>query len=83
LEQLCYRTANRHAMRRYRLEDTLSSSGTLDNPAAVTPDVHIFTRTKLPWLKLPEGVPAFKSIYQIDRVWPDESKERLGLNRAK
>src|ERR1700676_2469222 len=24
-------------------------AGTLDKPAAVTPDVHIFTRSKLPW----------------------------------
>jgi len=29
--------------------------GTLDAPAAVTPDVHIFTRSKLPWVRLPEG----------------------------
>jgi glutathione-dependent formaldehyde-activating enzyme len=30
-------------------------AGTLDNPDAVTPDVHIFTRSKLPWLNLPAG----------------------------
>ena len=57
--------------------------GTLDNPAAVTPDVHIFTRSKLPWLKLPEGVRAFKSIYQIDKVWPEEKKDRLRRNADK
>jgi hypothetical protein len=57
-------------------------AGTLDTPEAVTPDVHIFTRSKLPWLQLPEGVPAFDSIYKIDEVWPAESKERLRRNRA-
>ncbi len=33
--------------------------GTLDEPAAVAPDVHIYTRLKLPWVTLPEYVPAF------------------------
>ncbi len=57
-------------------------AGTLDTPEAVTPDVHIFTRSKLPWLALPEGMPAFETIYRIDDVWPAESKERLRRNRA-
>lgn len=52
-------------------------AGTLENPDAVKPDVHIFTRSKVPWLKLPEGAPAFESFYNIDKVWPAESKERL------
>jgi hypothetical protein len=57
-------------------------AGTLDNPEAVTPDVHLFTRSKLPWLALPEGVPAFETIYRINGVWSAASKERLRLNRA-
>jgi hypothetical protein len=57
-------------------------AGTLDNPEAVTPDVHIFTRSKLPWLTLPEGVPAFEAIYKIDEVWSPESRERLRSNIA-
>jgi len=32
--------------------------GTLDNPAALKPDVHIYVRSKLPWVTLPDGVPA-------------------------
>ena len=28
---------------------------TLDNPSALMPDVHIFTRSKLEWVVLPEG----------------------------
>jgi hypothetical protein len=55
-------------------------AGTLDNPEAVTPDVHIHTRSKLPWLNLPEGVPAFTSSYKIEDVWSADSKERLRRN---
>jgi len=52
-------------------------AGTLDNPDAVTPDVHIFTRSKLGWLRLPEGALAFETAYSIEKVWPEESKARL------
>ena len=52
-------------------------AGTLDKPAAVRPDVHIYTRSKLSWLNLPEGVPAFKSFYKIEKVWSAGSRERL------
>jgi hypothetical protein len=57
-------------------------AGTLDNPKAVKPDVHIFTRSKMPWLSLPENVPEFKSIYKLEEFWPAASKERLRLNIA-
>ena len=52
-------------------------AGTLDNPEVVKPQVHIFTRTKLPWLELPNDVPAFAAFYNIKDVWPAESRERL------
>jgi hypothetical protein len=51
-------------------------AGTLDDAAAVSPDVHIFTRSKLPWLQLPPGVRAFEAFYKIDEVWPPESLTR-------
>jgi hypothetical protein len=57
-------------------------AGTLDNPEAVKPDVHIYTRSKLPWLDLPERVPAFQSSYKLDEVWSAESRERLRRNIA-
>jgi hypothetical protein len=57
-------------------------AGTLDDPAAVRPDVHIFTRSKLPWFELPDGVPAFRSFYEIEEVWSPESRERLRRNRV-
>lgn len=52
-------------------------AGTLDMPDAVKPDVHIFTRSKLPWLELPPGARAFEGGYAIEKVWSDESKARL------
>jgi hypothetical protein len=58
-------------------------AGTLDTPDAVWPDVHIHTRSKLPWVVLPEGAPVFVSSYKIDEVWPAESRERLRRNRAR
>jgi hypothetical protein len=44
--------------------------GTLDDPTALAPDVHIFTRSKLPWVRLPEGVPAFDVYYDMKALWP-------------
>jgi len=51
--------------------------GTLDQPASVAPDVHIYTRSKLPWVALPESVPAFEVYYDSKTLWPPESLERL------
>jgi hypothetical protein len=56
--------------------------GTLDDPSAVRPDVHIYTRTKVPWLELPAGVPAFKAYYKRDQVWSAESKQRFKAART-
>jgi hypothetical protein len=50
--------------------------GTLDDPAALPPDVHIFTRSKLPWIELPETVPAFDVYYDMEALWPAASLER-------
>ena len=50
--------------------------GTLDDPTALPPDVHIYTRSKLPWVALPEGVPAYSAYYSSREVWPAASLER-------
>ena len=50
--------------------------GTLENPAALSPDVHIYTRSKLPWVTLPAGVPAFEAYYDRGKLWPAESLAR-------
>ena len=52
-------------------------AGTLDQPSSVSPDVHIFTRSKLPWVMLPESVPAVEVYYDRHELWPAESLERL------
>jgi hypothetical protein len=52
-------------------------AGTLDDPSGVTPDVHIFTRSKLGWVTLPDSVPAFEVYYDTRALWPAASLERL------
>jgi hypothetical protein len=54
--------------------------GTLDDPASIAPDVHIWTRSKQPYVTLPEGVPAFEQFYEVKEVWPAESLGRLRAN---
>jgi hypothetical protein len=49
---------------------------TLDDPDALPPDVHIFTRSKLPWVGLPPEVPAFEVYYDMATLWPPESLAR-------
>jgi hypothetical protein len=51
--------------------------GTLDQPQDVTPDVHIFTRSKVGWVTLPESTPAFEEFYDVKALWPAASLERL------
>ena len=52
-------------------------AGTLDEPRGIRPDVHIFTKSKVNWVTLPEGVPAFEVFYKLDELWPAESLERV------
>jgi hypothetical protein len=52
-------------------------AGTLDEPSIVAPDVHIFTRSKLRWITLPDTVPAFEVYYDARSLWPSASLERL------
>jgi hypothetical protein len=57
-------------------------AGTLDDPTTVAPDVHIFTRSKLPWVTLPESVPAFNVYYDMEKLWPAESLKRAEALRS-
>lgn len=56
--------------------------GTLDDPSQVAPDIHIYTRSKLPWVVLPDGVQAVPVYYKRGETWPDESRARLRAVRA-
>jgi hypothetical protein len=51
--------------------------GTLDDPRTIRPDVHIFTRSKVDWVVLPESTPAFEVYYDRHALWPAASLERL------
>jgi hypothetical protein len=50
--------------------------GTLDDPAALPPDVHIFTRSKQSWVGLPSDAAAFEIYYDMAKQWPAESLAR-------
>jgi hypothetical protein len=51
--------------------------GTLDQPSSVEPDVHIYTRSKVSWVTLPDSVPAFEGYYDSKTLWPAASLERV------
>jgi hypothetical protein len=51
--------------------------GTLDQPSSIVPDVHIFTRSKLSWITLPDSAPAFEVYYDMKALWPAASLERF------
>ena len=53
--------------------------GTLDEPARLPPDVHIYTSSKQPWVALPQGVPAVDEYYVTKEVWSEESLARLSV----
>ena len=50
--------------------------GTLDNPDALPPDVHIFTASKQPWVQLPQGARVYTEYYEREDVWSPESLQR-------
>ena len=51
--------------------------GTLDEPAEAPPDVHIFTRSKLPWVGLPPDAKTYEVFYgDWAEVWPPEAMAR-------
>ena len=56
--------------------------GTLDAPAACPPDIHIYTRSKLSWVTLPEGARAMSGYYRMSEVWPAESVARFKAARG-
>lgn len=56
---------------------------TLDDPHAIKPDAHIFTRSKAPWVKLPDDTPAFEIYYDTAKQWSVESLARLAAASGK
>jgi hypothetical protein len=60
----------------------LVRAGTLDDPAQIKPDVHIFTRSKMPWLELPKDVPQFEAMYVPKDFWTPEIFARFQQSAA-
>jgi len=56
--------------------------GTLDDATLLEPDIHIYTSTKQPWVRLPEGKPAVPEYYSARELWPAESLARLKAARG-
>jgi hypothetical protein len=50
--------------------------GTLDDPDAFPPNIHIFTSSKQPWVVIPEGARAVPEYYRTAQEWPKASLER-------
>jgi hypothetical protein len=50
--------------------------GTLDEPDRFPPDLHIFTRSKQPWVVIPADAKAVPDYYDREQHWPAESLER-------
>jgi len=50
--------------------------GTLEDPTAFAPGVHIFTSSKHPWVTIPDDVPAFPEFYRPKEVWSHDSQVR-------
>ena len=51
--------------------------GTLDEAHGLSPDMHIFTASKQPWVVIPEGQLVFEEYYNNKKYWPAESLTRL------
>lgn len=69
-------TALRHKYHAAPGDPVLLCAGSLDDPAQVAPDVHIFTRSKAPWLQLPQDARVYEAYYKTNEVWSPESLAR-------
>ncbi|MEC9347790.1 MAG: GFA family protein [Pseudomonadota bacterium] len=56
--------------------------GTLDDPGALPPDIHIFTATRLAWVQLPDGVPAVPEFYDRADIWSADALKRWAATRG-
>lgn len=58
-------------------ESLIINPSTLEDLDIGTPDAHIWTKRKRPWLTLDAGIPQFDEEYETNDVWPQESLQRL------
>ncbi|HLB85479.1 MAG TPA: GFA family protein, partial [Steroidobacteraceae bacterium] len=57
--------------------------GTLDNAGSLSPDIHIFTSTKQPWVVLPAGARSVPEFYDPKQEWPAASLARFKAARER
>jgi len=57
--------------------------GTLDDPDALPPDVHIYTLSKQPWLTLAPDARTFDAFYDPRKVWSAEAQQRFLAVKAR
>jgi hypothetical protein len=50
--------------------------GTLDQPHGLRPDIHIYARSRLPWVEIPDGALVVEAYYDSSEVWPEDSLAR-------
>ncbi|KAK0612003.1 Mss4-like protein [Immersiella caudata] len=53
------------------------------DPGAWAPDVHIYVRSKVPWLAIPEGAEVYERFYDVEEVWGRERCVRRADAREK
>ena len=51
--------------------------GTLDEAGSFSPNVHIFTSSKQPWVVIADDLPVFEEYYDKKKLWSEESLARL------
>lgn len=51
--------------------------GTLDEPGACPPDIHIFTASKQAWVPIPADADQVDAFYRFSDYWPEDSLARF------
>ena len=59
----------------------LLRAGTLDNPDLMPPDIHIYARSKQPWVTHAGDIPVVDEFYKRSDYWPQSSIDRLAQMR--
>ncbi|MDU8912326.1 hypothetical protein RXV88_13715 [Aestuariicoccus sp. MJ-SS9] len=54
-------------------------AGSLDDPAAMPPDVHVHTAAKQPHVYLSRRIAQFAAFYDPAKVWPVVSRSRYAV----
>lgn len=56
--------------------------GTLEQPDRIQPDIHIYTATRQPWIRLPDDLPTSEAFYRFADHWPEDCLNRYKAAQA-